>query len=315
MAEDATGRFCAAVSRRIVYVVGKGRSGSTLLDDLLGTVPGVASLGELRLLWSRGFTEGYRCACGELVAECPVWSAAVVDAIGSTSPVALAATDALQDRVLSWSHAPRLLARGPGDDDRELGEIMGRLYSSLADRLGADVLVDSSKWPLPPGAFGVVPGSEAWVLHLVRDPRAVAHSYQRRKGGVGQPELPRFGAVHTSLSWSARNATAELARRPVPAERFRRVRYEDLAADPRGTLGSLGEWLGIPDADGAFVGDRTVRLGEAHLVGGNPRRLDRGDIEITADQEWSVSSATRSQRVVGALTAPLRARYGYTGTG
>lgn len=300
--------------RRIVYVVGKGRSGSTLLDDLLGTVPGVASLGELRLLWSRGFTPGYRCACGELVAECPVWSGAVPDAIGSTSADALAEVDALQDRVLSWSHVPRLLARGPGDDDRALGEVMGRLYGSLAERLDADVLVDSSKWPLPPGAFGVVPGFEAWVLHLVRDPRAVAHSYQRRKGGVGQPELPRFGALHTSLSWSARNAAAELGRRPVPAHRFRRIRYEDLAADPRGTLRSLGEWLGIADADRAFVDDRTVRLGEAHLVGGNPRRLDRGDIEIRADQEWSGGSASRRQRLVGALTAPLRGRYGYPGS-
>ena len=77
----------------------------------------------------------------------------------------------------------------------------------------------------------------------------------------------------------------------------------------------ISDILGIPDADRAFVDDRTVRLGEAHLVGGNPRRLDRGDIEIIADQEWSAGSATRSQRVAGALTAPLRARYGYTGTG
>lgn len=301
------------MSRRIVYVVGKGRSGSTLLDDLLGTVPGVASLGELRLLWARGFTPGYRCACGELVAECPVWSGAVVDAIGSTSTEALAATDALQDRVLSWSHVPRLLARGPASDDHALGEVMGRLYSSLAERLESDVLVDSSKWPLPPGAFGVVPGFEAWVLHLVRDPRAVAHSYQRHKGGDGQPELPRFGALHTSLSWTARNAAAELGRRPVPAERFRRIRYEDLAADPQATLRSLGEWLGIDDADRAFVDDRTVQLGEAHLVGGNPRRLDRGDIVIRADEEWSQATAGRSQRTVELLTAPLRARYGYEG--
>lgn len=300
--------------RRIVYVVGKGRSGSTLLDDLLGTVPGVASLGELRLLWSRGFTPGYRCACGELVAECPVWSGAVVDALGATSPEALAEVDALQDRVQSWAHVPRLLARGPGDDDRALGAVLGRLYGSLVDRLAADVLVDSSKWPLPPGAFDVVPGFEAWVLHLVRDPRAVAHSYQRRKGGVGQPELPRFGAVHTSLSWSARNAAAELGRRPVPAERFRRVRYEDLAADPRRTLRSLGEWLGIDDADRAFVDDRTVRLGEAHLVGGNPRRLDRGDTEILADAAWTGDAGSGRQRLVGALTGPLRSRYGYAGS-
>ena len=81
------------MTRRVVYVVGKGRSGSTLLDDLLGTVPGVASLGELRLLWSRGFVEGYLCACGRPVAgppdeRCPVWADAVVDAIGSVDPTA-----------------------------------------------------------------------------------------------------------------------------------------------------------------------------------------------------------------------------------
>lgn len=302
------------MARRIVYVVGKGRSGSTLLDDLLGTIPGVASLGELRLLWSRGFGEGYRCACGRLVSKCPVWSTAVVDAIGSADAGPLAAAEQLQSRVLRWPHVPRLLASGPGDDDRRLGEMMGRLYGALADRLGADVLVDSSKWPLPPGAFGVVPGWEAWVLHLVRDPRAVAHSYRRRKGGVGQPELPRFGALHTSLSWSARNAAAELGRRPVPAERFRRVRYEDLAADPRGTVRGLGEWLGIDAADRAFVDDRTVRLGEAHLVGGNPRRLERGELSIRADDEWA-TDGSRGLRLVGALTAPLRARYGYTGSG
>ena len=304
------------MTRRVVYVVGKGRSGSTLLDDLLGTVPGVASLGELRLLWSRGFVEGYLCACGRPVAgplddRCPVWADAVVDAIGSVDPAALAHTDRLQDRVLSWGHVPRLLATGPTDDDRALGQVLARLYASVADRLDADVLVDSSKWPLPPGAFDLVPGFEAWVLHLVRDPRAVAHSYRRRKGGVGQPELPRFGALHTSLSWSVRNAAAELARRPVPAERFRRVRYEDLAADPRGTMAELGAWLGIEDADRAFVDDRTVRLGEAHLVGGNPRRLERGDVTISADQEWSTAAPGRSQRLVGAITAPLRSRYGY----
>jgi len=245
------------------------------------------------------------------VAQCPTWRGAVEAAIGSTDPAALAETEALQQRVLSWAHAPRILARGPDGDDRALGAVMARLYDSVADDLGADVLVDSSKWPLPPGLFDVVPGWEAWVLHLVRDPRAVAHSYRRRKGGVGQPELPRFGAVHTSLSWSARNAAAELARRRVPAERFRRVRYEDLAADPRGTVRSLGAWLGIDDADRAFVDDRTVRLGQAHLVGGNPRRLDRGDVVITPDQEWSGGAGSGAHRVVGLLTAPLRARYGY----
>lgn len=299
---------------RVVYVVGKGRSGSTLLDDLLGTIPGVASLGELRLLWSRGFGEGYLCACGTPVAACPVWGPAVERAIGEPTPQRLAETEQLQHRVMSWPHVPRLLLGHPSAADRELGAVMSRLYGAVAGALGAHTLVDSSKWPLPPGLFDLVPGAEAWVLHLVRDPRAVAHSYRRHKGGAGQPALPRFGALHTSLSWSARNLTAELARRPVPTGRHRRLRYEDLASSPRAVVRDLGRWLGVRDADVAFTDDRTAHLGEAHLVGGNPRRLERGDITVRADEEWS-AGPPGPRRLVGVLSAPLRRRYGYLDTG
>lgn len=293
-----------------MYVVGKGRSGSTLLDDLLGTLPGVASLGELRLLWSRGFTPGYRCACGQLVRECPVWCSAVTAAVGSTSGAALAGAAALEAETSSWHRVPAAIARGAGPADRAYGEVLARLYDDLADRLGVSVLIDSSKWPVPTGALGAVPGWEAWILQLVRDPRAVAHSYRRRRGGDGQPELPRFGAVHSSLSWSARNAAAELGRRLVPGPRFRRVRYEDLVAAPRRSVLELGGWLGIAGADRAFIDDRTVRLAEGHLVGGNPRRLERGDLTIASDDEWAASTSATSP-TVRTLTAPLRRRYGY----
>lgn len=299
------------MSLRVVYVVGKGRSGSTLVDDVLGTMPGVASLGELRLLWSRALDEGYLCACGEPVTACPVWRPALESAVGELSRERFAQIGELQSQVMSWPQVPRVLAGIRTDADRQLGAVMSRLYAALAEALGADTLVDSSKWPLPPAVLGQVPGVEGWVLHLVRDPRAVAHSYRRRKGGVGQPELPRFGAVHTSLSWSARNATAELARRPLPAGRFRRLRYEDLAATPQAVVRDLGDWLGIAHADAGFSDDRTVTLGEAHLIGGNPRRFERGDIHIRADQEWASGGSVRSSRVVSALTAPLRRRYGY----
>ena len=42
---------------RVLYIGGWGRSGSTLLDRVLGQVPGVVSLGEVRELWQRGWAE------------------------------------------------------------------------------------------------------------------------------------------------------------------------------------------------------------------------------------------------------------------
>ena len=41
---------------RVLYVAGAGRSGSTVLANLLGEVPGFVSVGEVRFLWERGLT-------------------------------------------------------------------------------------------------------------------------------------------------------------------------------------------------------------------------------------------------------------------
>ena len=164
---------------RVVFVVGKGRSGSTLLDDMLGTLDGVMSLGELRQIWDRGALPDYACACGRHVSACPVWGAATAAAVGTT-PAAFAALAGEQASVHSWWRAPLLLAGIRTARVRRFGEVLGHLYRHLADASGATTLVDSSKWPVHVGMLdGGVPGIEPWAIHLVRDPRAVAHSYTR----------------------------------------------------------------------------------------------------------------------------------------
>lgn len=298
----------------VVYIVGKGRSGSTLLDDVLGTLPGTTATGEVRLLWDEdyGFGEDYTCACGAPLPDCPVWGVAVRRVVGPDLPdERIAALERLRRRVEYWPRVPALLAGRRPADARLYGEHMGRLYQGLAEATGASTIIDSSKWPAHVGILGMVPGIVPWVLHLVRDPRAVAHSYTRFKHHPGQPPLPRFGALHTAASWGARNLAVEAARRHVPDERHRLLRYEDFAAAPRATVASLGAWLGIEDATRAFLDDTTVRLGDAHVMGGNPRRFERGDVTIRADDEWVEAATVRSRDVVGVLTAPLLRRYGY----
>lgn len=303
---------------RVVYIIGKGRSGSTLLDDVLGTMPDTVATGELRVLWDEewGFSEGYACACGEPVTACPVWGRALRGLVGEDlSRDRIASIERVRRRVEYWPRVPLLLAGRQPRDAQLYGSRLGALYRHLADIQGASTIIDSSKWPAHVGILGMIEDIEPWVLHLVRDPRAVAHSYRRHKRHPGQPPLPRFGGWHTAASWTARNLAAEAARRHVPDERWRTLRYEDFVRAPRETVASLGDWLGVKDATRAFVDSTTVRLGEAHVVGGNPRRFERGDIAIRADDEWiDAADATRTT-LVGALTAPLLRRYGYPVTG
>ena len=68
---------------RVVYLTGTGRSGSTLLGNAIGSLPGALSAGEIRFLLRRGIAEGGRCGCREPVVECPVWQPALEKTFGT----------------------------------------------------------------------------------------------------------------------------------------------------------------------------------------------------------------------------------------
>jgi len=49
---------------RVLYILGWGRSGSTVLGNILGEIDGFFSAGELHYLWERSLVEGRACGCG-----------------------------------------------------------------------------------------------------------------------------------------------------------------------------------------------------------------------------------------------------------
>ena len=80
----------------VLLVTGFGRSGTTLVNTILGSTPGVFAAGEVRFLWERGLLEGRACGCGEPVRSCPVWGPVVEKAFGSPmsiDPAKLVAED------------------------------------------------------------------------------------------------------------------------------------------------------------------------------------------------------------------------------
>lgn len=290
----------------VVYVVGKGRSGSTLLDRLLGRFDGVVSTGELSRLWEWHVVDGYPCACGRHVRDCELWGS-VLDRVG-IRPADGRGLAELTRWVLSWSRIPRLLVPGARRDPRvrRYAAVAADLYAAIAEVTAGRVVVDSTKWPAHPGLLGLVDGTEPRGIHLTRDPRAVSFSYLRRKPTAGrQPPMPRFPAAHSAASWLARNALVEIVQRRTAAP-IRHVRYEDLAARPAETLESL--WGLIGDVDLQLDGAGTT---QEHLLGGNPDRFDRGPLGIRPDDEWRRSLGRRDSAVVTAIAGPLMGRYGY----
>lgn len=307
---------CSIVMPKVIYIAGKGRSGSTLLDAILGQVPGVASTGELWHLWTWGLQRGYPCGCGQAIPRCGHWQKVLDDAF--PGDVDAAAIARLQDRVMTWPMVPRLLATHEAErwrDLRRLIEVQRRLYSSLADVAGAQVVVDSSKFPAHPGLLSLIPGIQPFLVHLVRDARAVTYSYRRHKASPdrGRDHLPQFGPVHSATSWMARNLTLEVVKATHPTVPSLRVRYEDLVGYGRSTTRRILRHVGLEAAEPPFEDERTLRLAPSHTVGGNPDRFRTGSVALRLDDEWRTAIGPLDRAVTTLLTWPLLHRYGYNG--
>ncbi|MBA2564014.1 MAG: sulfotransferase [Gemmatimonadetes bacterium] len=302
----------------VVYIAGSGRSGSTLVDTVLGQAPGWFSGGELRYVWERGLLENRLCGCGRRFLDCPTWQAILAEAFGSLDRIDAREMVDLQRRGTRGRDIPRMIrarAEGPGSQppaDPYLRNL-GRLYRAIASVTGSRVIVDSSKLPGYARRLQAVPGLRVRVLHLVRDPRAAAYSWSRKKA---QPDrvtpgfMNRKGAMKSAVLWNAWNATAEALWRDSP-DSYLRVRYEDLVAAPRAVLDGVVRWAGGADTAIPFLSERTVQLGPNHTVSGNPDRLRTGDVEIRNDQQWLSSMRPRDRALVTALTLPLLVRYGF----
>ena len=295
----------------VLYLLGKGRSGSTLLSMALGELDGIFAAGELRFFWRRGLVEDRRCACGERISGCGVWGA-VAERVADLDAEAVARDS---EAVFRWAASPRLLL-GRTSGWAAFGRwsaATARLIDAVAEVTGAEVIVDSSKWPTDPGVLGRVDAISPFSLLLVRDPRAVAWSWQRTKAhhDLEQPrEMDRFPAWHSGLSWTSRNIVAGLAARRSPGPRMT-VRYEDFTADPAAGLTRIGQFLGRDvDLTGVLDGP-TLRVTEGHTLAGNPTRFGGSEVTIRADDEWRRGLSTRDRRTVSTLTWPLRRRYGY----
>lgn len=307
----------AHASVKVLYIAGTGRSGSTILDNVLGQLPGFFSVGELRYLWERGMVDNRLCGCGRPFRDCPLWASVLQEAFGGADQVDPQEMIGLTESRVRGRHVPRLLASRRSTSPPPVDSYEGRLqllYHAVARSTGCRVIVDSSKLPSYGRILENIPTLDLYVVQLVRDPRASAYSWMRKRElyDYGDVRLmARQQPLQSSGFWTLWNAAAELLWHPLRS-RYLRLRYEDFVADPRSSVRRVLRLLGEEVPELPFTGPTTVRLGPTHSVAGNPGRLtNNGEVELRADSEWVQAMRPRDRTLVTAMTWPLLLRYGY----
>lgn len=305
---------------RVIYIIGAGRSGSTLLDTVLANHPDVVGVGELVNLHSAGWTANEVCACGKLGTECDFWTRIRNSWQQRVPEATVDGYVALQKRVeffsgLGLMQMARLLRQRilPTAEFQAYLRQTEALYQAIAGVSGKSIVVDSSKHPIRGALLAHMQGIDLRLVHLVRDARAVVWSRKKaleadKPSGVQVAIKPR-PAWYSVAFWAFINVLAAI----VCLFRRRqslRMRYEDFVAEPQAQLERLGQVCGLDYSATAQALLTGQPLRVEHPIAGNRMRM-KGSVTLKPDWEWRNRLPARDRAVCWLCAGWLLLAFGY----
>lgn len=321
----------------MVYIVGSGRSGSTLVDMVLGAHSEMFSLGEIISILDY-MKEDKECACRNNFQQCPFWTDIIsglslqwgVDLVENPQTLDL---KIIEGRTRSrFGYLIKIGSRIIGLKSNRLSgksnqeKITTRaheFYDYVRKKSDSKVLIDSSKsirralrlsWNRQVDSYR--------LIFLVRDGRGVIHSRKKRKIVVDEPQEIdgkttmkeiTHPAIHPSRSilryitaWLQVNLSTYLGLLTVPRGNWMILKYEDLCRSPEKTLQDVCKFLNL-DYEAGMI---DFRQASHHNIDGNPTRFRSGGIK-NPDEKWRTGLNSTDRLLFWVIAGWLNFLFGY----
>jgi hypothetical protein len=273
---------CGAPRPKVIYVMGAGRSGSTILGVALGNCENVFYAGELDKWLMRSGTPALAGA-----ERASFWEQVRSD-VGGSDLFGFQARSLERSSAL-FSIGKRRAARRLRERYRQVSE---DLFRAIARASGATYVVDSSHYPLRARELQSLAGIDLYLVFLVRDPRGVVASFNRddvveRRFNIPTTNVYLWLTHLLSLSVFLRH----------PRERRVLLRHEDLLSEPRGVLRALLDRVGsaapTPDFTSLHTGlpiqgNRLIRSEVVALEGRVSVPQPRSLLTTLAQLPWTI---------------------------
>lgn len=290
---------------KIIYIAGRGRSGSTLLEQKLAHHFNCFPVGEARL-WPLQIKNNAGCSCGAELPKCKVWSNLTI----KSSKISASTTYSLHDFIklskktnYRWFFKKNryILKREFNGEARRLFDF----YTKVVEVVNYNCIIDSSKNPFYGLILSLNPNIEVCVIHLIRDPRAVWYSWKRQKNRSQDILLysTRMNIIKSSFYWLFSNFFSEILGNS-PNIKYTAIRYEDFVEYP--DLFYQNKFKQFFSLNDAKLKDNKIGY---HTISGNPIRMDKGKFEIKPDMEWKTNLSWFDYIIVTILTLPILRKY------
>jgi len=299
---------------KILYIGGATRSGSTLTEMILGNNPGFFSVGEVRYFWEHVQQGDIRCGCGQLLSECKFWSQ-IINSLQNEG-VNFGQMSNLAMKLDRTRNLPWLSTSLDHFQKREIDQFVSNLdilYTKINSLVGEKVIIDSSKLPSHLYLLRKIPQIDLHILHLIRDGRAVAYSWNKRRKKdlaitTNTSWMPKRSMIWATSAWAVENYFVSTFK-----DRFAyaQMRYEDFTTNPSQELNRIQNELGLPNIKIQYATNHSIKLTPNHSVNGNPIRFENKPITIAPDNEWQKIMPKLTRKLLGSLFSPILLKFQY----
>lgn len=255
---------------QVIYIIGSGRSGTTLLDIILGNADGVFSAGELNRFTERN---GIPTDTGNIESNI-FWEKirAGLSKKIDQPPIDFAGLSKKYEHHFGFYH----LFIPPSKKNFKLyadfqKEFFDVLSINVQDQFQKNIIIDSSKYALRGYFLSKILGKEISFINIKRNPLAVVESFQKKD--VEQEPKSRLKAnlyllaVNSLSIWVFRKLKNKNA--------VTSIYYEDLLKDPLTTLSVIENDLGVSLQNVKNIISENHQLKVGYLFDGNRLRVEK----------------------------------------
>ena len=162
----------------IVYILGPGRSGSTVLEVLLSNSSQLIGVGEITHLFRDGYIDAKPCSCGNSINVCPLWGA-VSQGLNLQESAYKHTADVMQE--IDW-HSNFFNALKQQHSEQSwvyYSKINKNIFSTLNKAQPNKYLIDASKYPARALNLKKLFPGKVKVICITRSPEGLMNSFAK----------------------------------------------------------------------------------------------------------------------------------------
>lgn len=263
--------------KKLIYVMGCGRSGTTILGVALGNGHGCLDLGEVvDFLKRRGVPNSY----GPETKTGQFWGTVTNRVVDQNEDIF---DERLVNQLTSLERHTRFpltfLGLYKRSTLRDYSMYINSLYSCISKNSeDISVYIDSSKYPGRAFLLSFLLGDfDVNILHIVRHPVKVVESFgdKRKRDDQGYK-----GYISANFYYFVINLFCSAVRFRVGDRKYLKIRYEDLLQMPKATLGKIASKFEIDLQDVSDRIDKNEPLRKGFIFNGNRLSMAK-DTELT----------------------------------